>query len=109
MISTDEELQQDVQRAGENAVRNGHGDPQQPTFKHIHGGLLFALKKSQTGYKVLLVPGVPLKQPGVGRFSLGDQGQSLGFTHSGDALLQDGETGGKEGREAVKSQRLYRH
>lgn len=63
MISTDEELQQDVQRAGENAVRNGHGDPQQPTFKHIHGGLLFALKKSQTGYKVLLVPGVPLNSP----------------------------------------------
>lgn len=27
VIITDEELQQNVQRAGENAVRNGHGNP----------------------------------------------------------------------------------
>lgn len=38
VIITDEELQQDVQRARENTVRNGHGNPQQPAFKHIHDG-----------------------------------------------------------------------
>lgn len=45
MIITDEELQQDVQRAGEKAVRNGHGNPQQPALKYIHGGSLVALKE----------------------------------------------------------------
>lgn len=38
VIITDEELQQDVQGAGEDAVRNGHGDPQQPALEHVHGG-----------------------------------------------------------------------
>lgn len=37
VIITDEELQQDVQGAGENAVRHGHGYPQQPALEHVHG------------------------------------------------------------------------
>lgn len=42
------------------------------------------------------------------RFSLGDEGEGLVFTHSRDALMLDGDTGGQERREAVKSPRLYR-
>lgn len=38
VIVTDEELQEDVQRAGEHAVRHGHGDPQQSAPDHVHGG-----------------------------------------------------------------------
>lgn len=38
VIIRDEELQQDVQRTGENTVRNGHGNPQEPALKHIHDG-----------------------------------------------------------------------
>ncbi len=53
------------------------------------------------------MPVVPL-QPGSERFSLGDEGEGLVFTHNRDALPLDGDTGGKEGREAVKSPRLYR-
>lgn len=38
VIITDEELEQDVQRTGEHAVRHGHGDPRQPAPEHVHGG-----------------------------------------------------------------------
>lgn len=38
VIITDEELEQDVQGAGEDPVRHGHADAQQPRLEHIHVG-----------------------------------------------------------------------
>lgn len=36
VVVADEELEQDVERAGEHAVRHGHGDPQQAALEHVH-------------------------------------------------------------------------
>lgn len=103
MIITDEELQQDVQRAGEDAVRNGHGDPLQSALEHVHGG---SVVFKETGDKSA---GGLLHSPVWTGLGLGDHGGGgLVFTRSGGALLLDGEPGGTDGREAVKSPRRQR-
>lgn len=63
MVVADEELQQDVQGAGENAVRNGHQNPRQAAFEHIHGGLLVGGTKAKPRIQSLVGMAAPLPGP----------------------------------------------
>lgn len=84
MIISDEELQQDVQGAGEHAVRNGHGNPQEPALEHIHGGLLVALGKVIQETESADGAGGRCYKPGLESLG-GGGGKGLDFTHRGDA------------------------
>lgn len=103
VIITDEELQQDVQGAGENAVRNGHGYPQQPALEHVHGALPVTLTR-QSAESPISAGGLCPLQTGLERTGPG----GFGFTRNCGALLPDRGAGAKEGREAVRSPRFRR-
>lgn len=94
VIISDEELQQDVQRAGENAVRNGHGDPQKPALQHIHGGLLLALKKVIQETQSAVGAGGPRRHSPGWRGSVSEMRGRV-FTHSRTAA---GRRNGRKGR-----------
>lgn len=60
LVVTDEELEQDVERPGEHAVRHGHGDPQQPAPEHLHG---FTWTRAAGGLQLILRRDSPLCAP----------------------------------------------